>query len=109
MRTLKAVAALFVLVSASAGANEFLDAAKGMDDAPLEQSFWVCDFRAIQGSLPGSLVPACQAVTDEFRRRKFADDFDKFVAWWQQHKAAAHGKLEAQHGAVESNQRPAGL
>ena len=59
----------------------------------LEHSFWVCDYVATSRGVTEDLIVQCVAIYDELKDRKFGGDFDRLVAWWQQHKAARHAEL----------------
>lgn len=60
------------------------------DMAELESMFWQCDYAATQSALDVGSAQACVVVHDALRQRKFNGDFTQLLAWWHQHKAAAH-------------------
>ncbi|HEU0203637.1 MAG TPA: hypothetical protein VFR86_24770 [Burkholderiaceae bacterium] len=90
-----AITLVAALLPAWGFANDIRSAALAMADAALEKTFWQCDFGATQGSLSADAGPACEAVTEELKQRRFGGDFDRLLVWWQQNKAAEHGRLQA--------------
>ena len=60
------------------------------DMAELESIFWQCDYAATQSALDAGSAQACVVVHDTLKQRKFNGDYTRMVAWWRQHKGAAH-------------------
>jgi hypothetical protein len=59
----------------------------------LERSFWACDYAATVALLDSGTAGACSAIVEDFRKTRFNGDFDAMLAWWRQHKDAAHRTL----------------
>jgi hypothetical protein len=64
-----------------------------VDIAALERAFWACDRAATAYGLAGSDGMACSTATELFQQRRFNGDFAALLAWWHEHKAAAHQAL----------------
>ena len=60
------------------------------DLAELEASFWQCDYAATQSAMDLGSAQACATVHDALKQRKFNGDFTLLLAWWREHKSAAH-------------------
>jgi hypothetical protein len=65
----------------------------------LERSFWACDYAATVALLDSGTAGACSAIVEDFRKARFSGDFDAMLAWWRQHKDAAHRALGEARGA----------
>lgn len=64
-----------------------------VDIAELERTFWACDRAATIDRLSGSDGIACGTATELLKQHRFDGDFAALLAWWQEHKAAAHQAL----------------
>ena len=59
----------------------------------LEEWFWRCDYVATTQRMGYAAAEECMIVTEEFKKTKFAGDFDALYQYWRAHKAAAHEKI----------------
>jgi O-glycosyl hydrolase len=51
----------------------------------VEKAYWNCESAAIQGTIaPDDRL--CIAIYEHLKNDKFRGDFDRFLAWWRQHK-----------------------
>jgi hypothetical protein len=66
-------------------------AARSLGD--LEKAFWACDYAATTRGVLSTPVEICGAVTEDFKRVRFAGDFEALLKWWQENKAMAHRDL----------------
>jgi len=64
----------------------------------LERSFWACDYAATVALLDGGTAAACSAIFEDLKKTRFNGDFDAMLAWWRQHKDAAHRALGEARG-----------
>ena len=64
-----------------------------VDIAELERTFWACDRAATIDGVSGSDGIACSIATELLKQQRFNGDFAAMLAWWQEHKAAAHQAL----------------
>ena len=102
-RRLASAIALFALVAsagcvamepAPAPAGETAQAAPDAGDiAALESAFWYCDWVATREGVLATPMAACQFATSELKARKFGGSYRALAAWWQENKAAEHGRL----------------
>ena len=70
--------------------------------ADLEKAFWVCDHAAtVYGVLDMGSAVVCAVTTRDLRLRKFNDDFNAMLNWWQRNKARQHQLLDMQYRAAE--------
>ena len=76
------------------------------DIAALESAFWYCDYVATTHGVLAAPMAACQYATGELKARKFGGSHKALVAWWQENKAAEHGRME---GRVAGPSPPAPL
>jgi hypothetical protein len=67
----------------------------------LERAFWACDYVATTEGVSATPIAACKHATEALRRQKFGDDFEAFLSWWRQNKAAEHLKMH-RLGKVEA-------
>lgn len=70
--------------------------------ADLEQAFWICDYAGTMGGVDPATAVACVTVTEAFKNARFEGDFDAMLAWWRQHKPAAHKAVEAARAGASS-------
>lgn len=63
------------------------------DIAALESAFWYCDWVATTEGVLATPMAACQFATSELKARKFGGSYRALAAWWQENKAAEHGRL----------------
>ncbi len=68
----------------------------GGDIAALESAFWYCDYVATTHGVLAAPMAACQYATSELKARKFGGSHKALVAWWEENKAAEHGRMGAQ-------------
>ena len=61
--------------------------------AALESAFWYCDWVATTEGVLATPMAACQFATSELKARKFGGSYRALAAWWQENKAAEHGRL----------------
>ncbi len=64
--------------------------------AALESAFWYCDYVATTQGVLAAPMAACQYATSELKARKFGGSHKALVAWWEENKAAEHGRMGAQ-------------
>jgi len=76
------------------------------DIAALESAFWYCDYVATTHGVLAAPMAACQYATGELKARKFGGSHRALVAWWEENKAAEHGRME---GRVTEPSPPAPL
>ncbi|NJD88274.1 MAG: hypothetical protein FIB05_09685 [Betaproteobacteria bacterium] len=69
--------------------------ADGGDLAALESAFWYCDYVATTHGVLAAPMAACQYATSELKARKFGGSHRALVAWWEENKAAEHGRMSA--------------
>jgi hypothetical protein len=62
--------------------------------ADLENTFWVCDYVASTEGVVAALRATCRYVTEEVKRQKFDGDFNQFLQWWRDNKAAEHARIK---------------
>ncbi|HET9653353.1 MAG TPA: hypothetical protein VFP36_14225 [Usitatibacter sp.] len=62
--------------------------------AQLEDAFWFCDYVATTQGVAAAPRAACRYVTEEVKRQKFGGDFDRFLQWWRDNKAAEYARIE---------------
>ncbi|MGE5095130.1 MAG: hypothetical protein ACM3SO_08320 [Betaproteobacteria bacterium] len=62
--------------------------------AQLESAFWLCDYVATNQGVTATPRAACRYVTEELKRQKFDGDFDRFIEWWRDNKAAEYARIE---------------
>jgi hypothetical protein len=67
--------------------------AESIEIAELERAFWYCDYMATTHGVLATPMAACNFATIELRRKKFSGSFRALMAWWEENKAAEHGKL----------------
>lgn len=80
--------------SARAPAGETAQATPDAGDiAALESAFWYCDWVATTEGVLATPMAACQFATSELKARKFGGSYRALAAWWQENKAAEHGRL----------------
>lgn len=80
--------------SARTSAGETAQATPDAGDiAALESAFWYCDWVATTEGVLATPVAACQFATSELKARKFGGSYRALAAWWQENKAAEHGRL----------------
>ena len=75
-----------------------------VDIAELERTFWACDRAATTDGVTGGDGIACGTATELLKQQRFNGDFAAMLAWWQEHKAAAH---QAQAQGEEGEQSAA--
>ena len=63
--------------------------------ADLEKAFWACDYSATTLGVTGGEGATCGVIYEDLKRSKFGGDFQAFLRWWQQNKAAEHQALAA--------------
>jgi hypothetical protein len=91
-RSMIAVAALLA-VQALLPARAQPDA-NDVDMAELERAFWVCDHRASRGLMDSGMAESCGRATELLKVRRFDGDFQRLLAWWQQHKDERHMAMD---------------
>ena len=64
-----------------------------VDIAELERTFWACDRAATTDGVTGGDGIACGIATEHLKQQRFDGDFAAMLAWWREHKAAAHQAL----------------
>jgi hypothetical protein len=72
----------------------------------LERAFWRCDYEATQGRLDRGAAMECSVATEALKARKFGGDFGAMLAWWREHKPAAHLALAGEAAQRVATQRP---
>lgn len=72
------------------------------DTAALESAFWYCDYMATTHGVLATPMAACQFATDELKARKFGGSSRSLAAWWEENKAAEHGRM----GCKAARDRP---
>jgi len=73
-----------------AAAQNRLPAFAELDDDMIEAAFWNCDTKAMRDVLsPGEGV-LCERLTDALKQRRFGGDFQRFLDWWRDVKAAEY-------------------
>lgn len=60
-----------------------------LSDEQLEAEYLACERAAGEGLLGIDLATHCSIVYEAFKSRAFDGDFDRLLAWWQQHQAPA--------------------
>lgn len=78
------------------------------DMAELESMFWQCDYAATQSALDVGSAQACVVIHDSLKQRRFNGDYTRMVAWWREHKSAAHLALATTPERPETPLRSAG-
>ncbi len=73
--------------------------------AELEKAFWVCDHAGTTQGVDMHLAATCASITDELKRVKFGQDFEKLVDWWRLNKAAEHRALDRASNAQTNKER----
>ena len=63
-----------------------------------ERSFWACDYAGTVALLDSGTAAACSAIFEDVKKTRFNGDFDAMLAWWRQHKDAAHRALGEARG-----------
>ena len=86
------VAASLVAAAAPAAAQAGIGTELRM--AELEKAFWACDHAATVGRIDSGTASTCSVLYETLKQRKFNSDFNAMLAWWRQHKQAAHLALE---------------
>jgi hypothetical protein len=67
----------------------------------VEKAFWQCDYAVTTSGMGLGEGAWCAEISEEFKRRKFAGDFQAMLVWWQQNKAA-----EYRIAATQASQPP---
>lgn len=57
-----------------------------LSSAELERYYWDCDTMFMRGEMGGQDLLTCLDVTDEFKRRVWNSDHDKFMQYWREMK-----------------------
>ena len=78
----------------SASPSRSTDLAKSRQTAAdLEKAFWACDYAATTRGVSLGEGAICGAIYEDLKGSKFGGDFQVFLTWWQQNKAAEHQAL----------------
>jgi hypothetical protein len=96
----------WTLVMAMALAASHAAAQQDVRLETLERAFWRCDYEATQGRLDRAAAMECSVATEALKARKFGGDFGAMLAWWREHKPAAHLALAGEAAQRVATQRP---
>jgi hypothetical protein len=58
-----------------------------VQDADLEQLFWLCDHAATKRMVDASERAVCGAVAERLKMEKFGGDFETMLNWWRKNKS----------------------
>lgn len=99
LKTAALAAAMLVLGGTAVAQQQDAPASSWLDPdrislAALEDAFWACDYGATTRGAGDDAITPCEAVYDALKERKFGGDFDRLLAWWEEHKPAQFARLD---------------
>ena len=65
-----------------------------VQDADLEQLFWICDHAATTRMVDASERAVCGAVAEQLKMEKFGGDFEKMLNWWREERVVQRQNLD---------------
>jgi hypothetical protein len=65
-----------------------------VQDADLEELFWICDHAAVARMVGPDEVALCSAVSERLLMERFGGDSEQLLEWWRANKAIEHRRLE---------------
>jgi hypothetical protein len=65
-----------------------------VQDADLEELFWICDHAAVTRMVGPDEVALCSAVSERLLMERFGGDSEQLLEWWRENKAIEHRRLD---------------